>query len=235
MNHIKKVLPNIKAKIQKDISNLEFELSEYGMPVMEGREAMSSLLLNLINQFTTNFSNSIEGISLDKQKYASEKLFGGARILYIFRVVFQNAISSMSAHDGLTDSQIQTALRNAAGAHNCLFLPEAAFEVLVKEQIEKIREPALECVDLVLEELQQVARQSVSPKMNRFDQFVSQLQETVNAKLRERLIPVRAFINSLLDSEIGYINKATRYLFQDQKLSREQWKKASLSKNTLKH
>jgi len=208
INHIRKVLPDIKEKIQKDVSKLEVELAGYGMPVMEGNQAKSALLLNLITQFSTNFSDSIEGIAIDKTKYASNELFGGARILRIFRVLFQKEILRIKPHDGLTDSQIRTALRNACGPHHCLFLPEVAFEVLVKEQIEKLRAPALNCIELVYAELQLLVRQSLSPHMVRFDNFVTEVEETVNAKLRERLTPVRVFMNNLIDLEIGYINKA---------------------------
>jgi len=206
INHIKGVLPNIKSQIQKDISKLEDELAGYGVPIIETEQAMSALLLNLITQFATNFGNTIDGVGIDERKMNSNELFGGARILYIFRVAYQKEVMRVHAHDGLSQGAIRTAIRNASGAKNSLFVPEMAFEILVKGQIEKLRRPALNCVDLVLEELQRVAAQSTTPQMSRFDQLSTQLQETVNLQLRNQMEPVRVFINKLIDVELSYIN-----------------------------
>lgn len=43
--------------------------------------------------------------------------------------------------DGLSDMQIMTAIHNAAGTRPPLFVPQAAFEVLVKRQIKRLEEP----------------------------------------------------------------------------------------------
>lgn len=40
-------------------------------------------------------------------------------------------------------------LRNATGPRAALFVPEAAFELLVKKQIQKLEAPALLCVEQV--------------------------------------------------------------------------------------
>lgn len=206
IHHIRKVLPNIKSQIQKDLSKLESELAGYGVPIIETEQAMSALLLNLITQFATNFGNTIDGVGIDESKINSNELFGGARILYTFRVSYQKEVLRVHAHDGLSDGAIRTAIRNASGAKNSLFIPEIAFEVLVKGQIEKLRRPALNCADLVLQELQRAAAQSKTPQMLRFDQLSTQLQETVNQRLRLRMDPLRKFINKLIDVELSYIN-----------------------------
>jgi len=206
INHIKRVLPNIKNQIQKDIGKLEDELAGYGVPIIETEQAMSALLLNLITLFATNFGNTIDGVGIDESKMNSNELFGGARILYTFRVSYQKEVMRVHAHDGLSEGAIRTAIRNASGAKNSLLIPEMAFEILVKGQIEKLRRPALNCVELVFEELQRVAAQSKTPQMSRFDQLTTQLLETVNQMLRDRMDPVRDFINKLINVELSYIN-----------------------------
>jgi len=206
ISHIKRVLPDIKAQIQKDISKLEDELAGYGVPIIETEQAMSALLLNLITQFATNFGNTIDGVGIDESKMNSNELYGGARILYTFRVAYQKEVMRVHAHDGISEGSIRTAIRNASGSKSSLFIPEGAFEILVKGQIEKLRRPALNCADLVFEELQRVAAQSTTPQMSRFDQLASQLQETVYLQLRDRMDPVREFINKLIDVELSYIN-----------------------------
>jgi len=206
ISHIRGVLPDIKAQIQKDIGKLEDELAGYGVPIIETEQAMSALLLNLITQFATNFGNTIDGVGIDESKMNSNELYGGARILYTFRVAYQKEVMRVHAHDGISDGAIRTAIRNASGSKNSLFISEVAFEILVKGQIEKLRRPALNCADLVFEELQRVAAQSTTPQMCRFNHLASQLQETVYLQLRERMDPVREFINKLIDVELSYIN-----------------------------
>ncbi len=39
-----------------------------------------------------------------------------------------------------------------------LFTPDMAFEAIVKKQIERLKEPSLKCIDLVVQELTNVAR-----------------------------------------------------------------------------
>lgn len=48
-----------------------------------------------------------------------------------------------------------------------LFTPDMAFETIVKEQIKRLKEPSLKCVDLVVQELTSVVRKC-SEKVNFF-------------------------------------------------------------------
>lgn len=55
--------------------------------------------------------------------------------------------------------EIQIAIRNIHGIRVGLFTPDMAFEAIVKKQIERLKEPSLKCVDLVVNELANVIRQ----------------------------------------------------------------------------
>ena len=44
-----------------------------------------------------------------------------------------------------------------------MFVPQGAFEVLVKKQIEQLKEPSLQCADLILSELQRITAQLETP------------------------------------------------------------------------
>lgn len=55
----------------------------------------------------------------------------------------------MNPFEYLTDNDIRTAIRNANGLRKSLFLPEAAFETLLKTQILRLKLPALECSHLI--------------------------------------------------------------------------------------
>ncbi len=54
--------------------------------------------------------------------------------------------------------EIQFAIKNIHGIRTGLFTPDMAFEIIVKEQIEKLKGPTLACVDLVVSELSDIVR-----------------------------------------------------------------------------
>lgn len=91
------------------------------------------LLLRLIGDFSNSFRAAVDG-QTDRSTeggLAGQKLNGGARIRYIFNEVFDKNLDKINPMDGLTDRDIQAAIRNAAGPKPAIFLPEAAFELLV--------------------------------------------------------------------------------------------------------
>lgn len=109
----------------------------------------------------------------------------------------------------LSDVDIRTAIRNSAGPRPSLFLPEASFELLVKKQIERLRAPALECVDMVAEELQRVAHQcevGSLPILTRFPNLRESLLGCVHDVLEKRLVPTRHMVQNIVNVELAYIN-----------------------------
>lgn len=61
--------------------------------------------------------------------------YGGARISQIFHEVFTDRLYAMNAFDTISDHVIQTTIRNATGPRPSLFIPEIAFELLVKQSV----------------------------------------------------------------------------------------------------
>ena len=49
-----------------------------------------------------------------------------------------------------------------------LFVPEGAFEVLIRQQIARLLEPSLECSQQVYEELRRLVLQVQIPELTRF-------------------------------------------------------------------
>ena len=63
---------------------------------------------------------------------SSKELNGGSRIIHVFNEIFRKTISRMNPFDILTDDDIRTAIKNANGIRPSLFVPEGAFEILVR-------------------------------------------------------------------------------------------------------
>ena len=127
-------------------------------PPMYAESPLESLAsLHLITSYVRSFSDLLLG-KVDLE--APAKLMGGARLHHIFHRTFAKAVLDFDAFAELSDMDIRVAMRNAAGPKPQLFVPEMAFERMVKRQIQKLEEPAMQCVSMVYEELKQLAAQS---------------------------------------------------------------------------
>lgn len=113
-----------------------------------------SLVLKLMTQFARDFISSIEGTSLD---ISTKELSGGVRIYHIFNDVFGHSLESINSTSNLSSNDIWTAIRNSTGPRPSLFVPEAAFDLLVKPQIKLLESPSQRCVEMVNEELVKIS------------------------------------------------------------------------------
>jgi dynamin 1-like protein len=93
-----------------------------------------------MTQFTRDFVTSIEGTNVN---ISTKELSGSARVYYIFNDVFGNALASIEPTQALENQDICTVIRNSTGPRPSLFMPEVAFDLLVKPQIKLLEVPSL--------------------------------------------------------------------------------------------
>ncbi|TFK21843.1 dynamin protein dnm1 [Coprinopsis marcescibilis] len=204
MNHIREKLPDMKARLNTLIGQAQQELNSYGDAAIYGdNNQQGALVLRLMTQFARDFVSSIEGTKVD---ISTKELSGGARIYYIFNDVFGQALASIDATASLDNQDIRTAIRNSTGPRPSLFVPEIAFDLLVKPQIKLLEAPSLRCVELVYEELVKICHNCTSAELARFPRLHAQLIETVSDLLRERLGPTSDYAQSLIEIQAAYIN-----------------------------
>lgn len=203
MNHIREKLPDMKARLNTLMGQTQQELNSYGDATFLGEQHRGSLILKLMTEFARNFVASIEGTSLD---ISTKELCGGARIYYIFNDVFGHALESIDPATNLTLDDIRTAIRNSTGPRPSMFVPEVAFDLLVKPQIRLLESPSLRCVELVYEELMKICHNATSTELERYPQLHAQLIEVVSELLRERLGPTSEYVSSLIQIQAAYIN-----------------------------
>lgn len=206
MFHIREVLPELKNRIVRMIHERETELAGYGDPIVEQKTNQGAVLLHLFSKFARNFADSIDGKLSGVGRAPSDQLAGAARIHYIFQDIFARAVWDFDTFSGISDMEIRMAIRNATGPKASLFVPEVAFELLAKKQIAKLEEPALQCVDLIFEELQRIAMQCELPEMKRFMNLRERIFEVVRGVLKRCLQPTNQMIINLIHIELAYIN-----------------------------
>ena len=201
--HIRERLPDIKARLNTLMGQTQQELASYGDAAFTGKEHRGSLVLQLMTRFATSFISSIDGTS---SEISTKELGGGARIYYIFNSVFGNSLETIDPNHNLSINDIRTAIRNSTGPRPSLFVPELAFDLLVKPQIKLLEIPSQRCVELVYEELIKICHTCGSNELSRYPRLQTKLIEVVSNLLRERLGPCSTYVESLISIQRAYIN-----------------------------
>lgn len=203
MNHIREKLPDMKARLNTLMGQAQQELAAFGDAGYVDENEQAAMVLKLMTQFARDFVASIDGTSFE---ISTKELCGGARIYYIFNDVFGHALEGINPTSNLTVQDIRTAIRNSTGPRPSLFVPEQAFELLIKPQIKLLEPPSLRCVELVYEELMKICHNITNTELQRFPRLHAQLIEVVSDLLRERLGPTSEYVQSLISIQEAYIN-----------------------------
>jgi replication fork clamp-binding protein CrfC len=206
MNNIRAKLPSLKEKVNKLVDEAETEMKVYGSSPFN--EDKGALLLSIITNFSNKYKDAIEGKMIDLNV---KQLYGGARINYIYYEWFGKLLDKLDPLEELSDNDIRTTIKNATGTKNALFIPEIAFELLVKRQIARLVEPSIHCAELVNDELNKIINQicdQESKELSRFTVLREKILEVVEDLLRISKINTINMINDVLQIELSYINTA---------------------------
>ncbi|KAJ4959160.1 hypothetical protein NE237_026271 [Protea cynaroides] len=200
--HIRAVLPDLKAELKSQMVSVVKELRTYG-EVNESKAEQGTILLNILTKFCEAFSSRVDG---KNQDMSTTELSGGARIHYIFQSLFVKSLEEVDPCDDLTDEDIRTAIQNATGARSALFVPEVPFEVLIRRQVARLLDPSLQCLRFVYDELIKIGRGCESIEMQRFPVLRKRLDEVLGKFLRDGVKPSERMIGNLIEMEMDYIN-----------------------------
>ncbi|KAI9316177.1 Dynamin central region-domain-containing protein [Dichotomocladium elegans] len=203
LGHIRERLPDLKSRLSSLIGQTQHELSQYGDPAFIGNAHKGSMVLKMITTYATQYMASIDGTSAD---ISTKELSGGARIYFIFNNIFGHALDAIVPCANITNDDIRTAIRNSMGPRCSLFVPELAFDLLVRPQIRLLEAPSKRCVEMAFQELSKICHTCGTRELSRFPRLHSKLVEVVSALLHERLGPTTSYVESLIDIECAYIN-----------------------------
>lgn len=222
IRHIKKTLPSLRERIRSLVDQTSAELMSYGSRVSD--EAKPGLILSMINKFTADFDDIVEGRQLDAAMggrssldnrdgfggpiVQSNTLYGGARIAYIFNEKFSKMLDSIDPSSTVTLEDIRTMVRNAAGPRMLMFIPMRVLELLAQRVIRDIDRPCHQCLKLVLNELISFTRIAASenPDMRRFRTFHGKLLAQSEALLEQFAEPCHRYIRDTINCEVAFIN-----------------------------
>mmetsp|Transcript_11719 Transcript_11719/g.35707 ORF Transcript_11719/g.35707 Transcript_11719/m.35707 type:complete len:678 (+) Transcript_11719:95-2128(+) len=203
MEHIRECLPLIRIKVSEQLADVRKELESY-VSILCGTEDLGAALLHLITRYASEFGSAIEGNS--RETLTTMELYGGARINWIFHDVFGDELQGLDPFDDLSISDIRTAIRNSAGHRTPLFVPEAAFEMLVRRQMKKFHQPSLACVDLIYDELTKIAVNVGGEDLQKFTELRYRVNDVTMNLIREHKKTASEQVNHLIQMEMSYIN-----------------------------
>lgn len=203
MEHIRAVLPAVRSRLTSQLADVRRQLESLG-PELSSQDDSAAMLLHLLTGYASSFADAIDG--RPRAPVATTELAGGARVSYIFHERFGVELARMDAFEGLGPEEMRTALRNATGHRTPLFIPDTAFELLVRRQIHRFLKPSLACVDMVYDELTRLAETVESSELSRFHRLRVAVSDATLRLLRERKVPTIEMVQNLIDMEMSYVN-----------------------------
>ncbi|KAM8744194.1 dynamin-1a isoform 10-T10 [Acanthopagrus schlegelii] len=201
-NHIRDTLPNLRAKLQSQLLSIEKEVEEYKNFRPDDPSRKTKALLQMVQQFSVDFEKCIEGSG---DQIDTAELSGGARINRIFHERFPFELVKMEFDEKELRKEISYAIKNIHGIRTGLFTPDLAFEAIVKKQIQKLKEPTLKCVDMVVSELTSTI-QKCSHKLAQYPMLREEMERIVTQHIRDRENRTKGQVLLLIDIELSYMN-----------------------------
>ncbi|KAM4663755.1 dynamin-1 isoform 10-T11 [Discoglossus pictus] len=201
-NHIRDTLPGLRNKLQSQLLSIEKEVEEYKNFRPDDPSRKTKALLQMVQQFAVDFEKRIEGSGDQIDTY---ELSGGARINRIFHERFPFELVKMEFDEKDLRREISYAIKNIHGIRTGLFTPDLAFEAIVKKQVQKLKEPSLKCVDMVVSELTSTIRKC-SEKLSQYPHLREEMERIVTTHIREREGRTKDQVMLLIDIELAYMN-----------------------------
>uniref|UniRef100_A0A8C8EUI0 dynamin GTPase n=1 Tax=Oncorhynchus tshawytscha TaxID=74940 RepID=A0A8C8EUI0_ONCTS len=201
-NHIRDTLPGLRAKLQSQLLSIEKEVEEYKNFRPDDPSRKTKALLQMVQQFSVDFEKRIEGSG---DQIDTAELSGGARINRIFHERFPFELVKVCFNEKELRKEISYAIKNIHGIRTGLFTPDLAFEAIVKKQIQKLKEPSLKCIDMVVSELTSTI-QKCSDKLAQYPMLREEMEKIVTQHIRDRESRTKDQVMLLIDIELAYMN-----------------------------
>ncbi|XP_064649948.1 dynamin-1-like isoform X11 [Lineus longissimus] len=201
-NHIRDTLPQLRNKLQSQLLSMERDVEEYKQFRPDDPARKTKAMLQMVQQFSVDFEKNIEGSG---SEINTMELSGGAKINRIFHERFPFELVKIEFDEKELRREISYAIKNIHGIRTGLFTPDMAFETIVKRQIEKLKEPSIRCVDMVVSELSNVVRKCTD-KMSRYPRLREETERIVNSHVREREQRTKDQLVLLVEIQLAYMN-----------------------------
>ena len=205
---IKTAIPSIKENLSDMIYKKENELHNLGgESLIESDDiVINTYLLASVFKFSSEYKTLIEGSIVNPN--LNKSYIGAANINTLLTQHFKNEITSIDPFDKLTNEEILIVINNTKGLKPSLFIPEDAFEVLVKQQIQRLEEPSLRYVKKIYNELINSLDLIDVKEIKRYKLLESKIKEIMIATINQCLAPTNQMVKNIIQIELSFINSS---------------------------
>lgn len=207
--HIKHSMPAIINEVRDKQKEAEHELRDLGQPMPSSDSDKKHLLWNMLTEFVQTYKNQIGGKYDARRKVQSgggpvrQELSGGARIKMGFYKLYAD-LEERKATQEYTDMNIERAIAMHEGDSIPGFPSVDVFYYLAQPQLEKLREPALDCLNDVYAQLEQLCNQIIDRVFLRFPSMRPVIMDIIIQILQELREYTKTIIESIIDAEQSY-------------------------------
>ncbi|KAJ3434947.1 dynamin related protein 1 isoform a [Anaeramoeba flamelloides] len=201
---IQQNVPSLVESLNRELKITKSKLKSLGTPPNGSNK--SSLLSSIISEFSTKYTDLIEGRGLELEQ-SMTKLQGGARLNFVFYDIFKVFLEGIDPTVKVSNKEIEIILQNTQGIRKSLFVTDTSFEILVKSKISLLKKPCLQCAEQSLKELENILREQIAlPRLDRFIELRNRIISTSIEYINQLFIPACEFIKNLISIETAYIN-----------------------------
>ncbi len=209
--HIRTALPEIMKEVDEKVKSVEERLKDLGpsLPITDSQRMQ--MLWAMINTFVNAFKNKITGkfdmkTMQQKQEKQQSTLSGGAKIKSVFFDLYKEfSAPDYKATAELQDKDIERAIILHEGDSLSGFPSVEVFYYLIQPEIEKLKEPAIQCLLDVYYYLEELAHTILEKTFMRFPSIIGELMAVIQQIMGEERDRTKYIVESLIDSEIGYM------------------------------
>lgn len=202
VHHVKRCVPLIRQKLNSMINEKQKEVGNYGIlsNFSESNNSRGALLISLINKYSKYYIETLRG-----NFFIDKELCGGAKINTLFDN-YNHKIMQLKPFENMNDKDFSISVRNVCGLNHSLVISDKAFEVLVKKEIERLREPSFECLNFVFQELKNITTKIRLPELDIMEKARSSMIDTMIKILDSCFEPTQSMLENIFRIETGYIN-----------------------------
>lgn len=203
MNHIKATLPSVHQEINRLLARKEKELAGYGQTFGDNKVEQQMYLYRMIEHYLSEFSSLLNGTS---DSLRVNGIDGGQYLMEYLINDFHKKLNEISSALSLEAKLVGSLIESNSGIQRSLFFPEATFHCLVKEFVEKMRNPAIESAEVVHHRMMELHTKVNLPELDRFPKVKSLLSSAIADIARGSVDECLIFINQIIDIQSAYIN-----------------------------
>lgn len=201
IHHIKGCLPEMVTKIGAFLTKSRLELGD--LADLRDGHSRSQAVLDTIIGYGKRFKETMAG---NDEDLPIDSLAGGAKIQKIFRVTLRQSIDDISVLTALSPVQVRNIISNTCGMSGGLFIPNEAFEIIIRRAIKQLYRPCETVVQLVHDELLNQAMSIVTPGMQRYGPLREEIRQRAKEVIQDRMSATSELVRTLIDMEGALIN-----------------------------